>query len=400
MHTDGSNWFTSLLTLRSTAAASLIMVAVAQTACTATNAEQGPPPTPQIPVAKPLVQAIAPTQQFPARVEAIDRVELRPRVSGYVEQVLFEEGAIVRKGEPLVRIDPRPYRARLNEAHARLELARADLVLAHQEQDRAHRLVARSAIAVQELDRREAALAAARARVAAANAAHEQAALELSYTEIRAPISGRIGRALVTVGNLVSAADGGGTLLATLISTDPVYVTFDLDEKTAAQAGREGEHVLPVRFLAAGGATEALGTLAFLDNELGNGTGTLRARAQLENTDGVLVPGMLGRVTVTLNHLNESLLIDDKAVGTDQGQRYVLVAGASGAVEYRPIETGGLHGALRVVRHGLSAEDQVVVNGLMKVQPGAVIKPVQVSMERTAAGDYSPMTSSVVATAE
>lgn len=400
MHTDGPNWFSSRFNLRSTAAASLILLAAAQAACTATSAEQATPPTPQIPVAKPLVQAIAPSQQYPARIEAIDRVELRPRVSGYVEQVLFEEGAVVRKGQPLVRIDARPYRARLNEAQAGLELARADLALAQQEQERAHRLVARSAIAVQELDRREAALAAARARVAAAKAAHEQAALELSYTEILAPITGRIGRAQVTVGNLVSAADGGGTLLAILVSTDPVYVTFDLDEKTAAQAGREGENVLPVRFAAAGRATEAIGTLAFLDNELGNGTGTLRARAQLHNADGVLVPGMLGRVTVTLNHLDDSLLIDDKAVGTDQGQRYVLVAGAGGALEYRPIETGALHGALRVVSQGLTADDQVVVNGLMKVRPGAVIQPVPVSMARAAAGDYSPLAASVVATAE
>jgi RND family efflux transporter MFP subunit len=361
-------------------------------------ASQAALPPPQIPVATPLAKAVPTVRDYPARVEAIDRVELRPRVSGYVERVLFTEGSVVSAGEPLVEIDARPYRAKLAEADAALSLAQADLVLAGQERDRAARLVAREALATQELQRREAAFAAAEARVAAATAAREAAALDLSFTTIVAPVSGRIGRAEVTPGNLVNAGPMGGTLLATLVSVDPVYVTFDLDESTALGMGSAAA-ILPVTLEVAGEARE--GHVAFLDNEVGSGTGTLRARALVANADARLVPGMLGRVTVALAAEQHSLLIDDKAIGTDQGRRFVLVAGAGGALEYRPIETGPMHEGLRVVRAGLSADDRVVVNGLMRVRPGAVVEPVPVGMERAAAGDYTPATSAaLVAQAE
>lgn len=347
-------------------------------------------PAPPIPVAQPLVQRVAIAQQYPARVEAIDRVELRPRVSGYVERVHFTEGSIVAAGDPLVSIDGRPYRAKLEEAAAALALAESDRELARQEQERAERLVARKALAQQELDRRAAALVAAEARVAAARAARELAALELSFTDVRAPIAGRIGRAEVTPGNLVSASAAGGTLLATLVAIDPLYISFDLDEATASAAGRDGENILPIRF-SAGTLPEVEAEVAFLDNEVGRGTGTLRLRATVANPEGQLIPGMLGRAVVSLAGEQSSLLIDDKAIGTDQGRRYVLVAGEGDTLEYRPIETGPLHGALRVVSSGLSPADRVVVNGLMRVRPGSVIAPVPVPMERAAAGDYTPI---------
>jgi multidrug efflux system membrane fusion protein len=357
-------------------------------------------PAPQIPVAQPLIQRVAIPQQYPARVEAINRVELRPRVSGYVETVHFTEGSIVTAGDRLLTIDARPYRAKLEEAAAALALAESDRELARQEQQRAERLVARKAIAQQELDRRTAALVAAEARVAAAHAARELASLELSFTEVKAPIGGRIGRAEVTPGNLVSASAAGGTLLATLISVDPLYISFDIDEQTASAAGRDGENILPIRFSA--GAVEDLeAEIAFLDNELGRGTGTLRLRATVANPNGQLIPGMLGRAVVSLASEETSILIDDKAIGTDQGRRYVLVAGQGARLEYRPIETGPLHGGLRVVTSGLSSDDQVVVNGLMRVRPGVVIEPVPVTMDKAAAGDYTPIavpTSLVAAT--
>jgi RND family efflux transporter MFP subunit len=355
-------------------------------------------PPPQIPVATPLVKAVPNVRQYPARVEAVDRVELRPRISGYVDRILFTEGSVVAAGQPLVEIDPRPYRAKLAEAEAAFALARSDLVLAGQERDRAVRLVAREALSTQELQRREAALAAAEARIAAATAAREAAALDLSFTTIVAPVAGRIGRAEVTPGNLVSAAPGGGTLLATLVSIDPVYVSFDVDESTALNMSSAAA-MLPVTLEVAGESRE--GHIAFLDNELGRGTGTLRARATVMNADARLVPGMMGRVTVALAAEQQSLLIDEKAIGTDQGRRFVLVAGEEGTLEYRPIETGPMHGGLRVVRAGLLADDRVVVNGLMRVRPGTVIEPVAVGMERAAAGDYTPAASaSLVAAAE
>jgi membrane fusion protein, multidrug efflux system len=363
--------------------------------CNVEGADQRPPSAPEIPVARPELRSIAPSHHFPGRVEAINRVELRPRVSGYIEAVLFEEGALVQKGQLLYRIDARPYRARLAEADAALALATAELKLAQQEQARAKRLVEHNAIAVQELDRREAALSAARARLAVAEAARKLSALELTYADIHAPITGRVGRALATVGNLVSADSSGGSLLTVLVSTDPVFVTFDIDEMTAAQAGANGERLKPVRFSVAGQSTEATGTVTFLDNEMGKGTGTLRLRAQLQNPDGRLMPGMLGRVTLTLDQTHETLLIDDKAIGTDQGHRYVLVAGEDGKLAYRLVDTGAQHGALRAINSGLAPDDLVVVNGLMRVRPGAVIQPVPVSMERAAAGDYTPIRSSV-----
>ncbi len=347
-------------------------------------------PAPPIPVAQPLVQRVAIAQQYPARVEAIDRVELRPRVSGYIESVHFTEGSLVAAGDRLVSIDARPYQAKLDEAAAALALAESDRELARQEQERAERLVARKALAQQELERRGAAVVAAEARVAAARAARELAALELSFTEVRAPITGRIGRAEVTPGNLVTASAAGGTLLATVVSMDPLYISFDMDEATASAAGRDGENILPIRF-SAGAVQELEAEVVFLDNELGRGTGTLRLRAAVANPEGQLIPGMLGRASVALATEGSSLLIDDKAIGTDQGRRYVLVAGEGGKLEYRPIEIGPLHGALRVVNSGLTADELVVVNGLMRVRPGAVIAPVQVPMEKAAAGDYTPI---------
>lgn len=367
-------------------------------ACGVGNAGPAAPQAPQIPVAAPIVQAVAPTHEYPGRVEAIDRVELRPRVSGYVEEVAFEEGAYVRKGQRLFRIDARPYRARFAEAEAAFALAQADLNLAREEHQRAERLVARNAIAAQELDRRAAALAAADARVAAARASREAAALDLSFTNVAAPISGRIGRAQVTEGNLVSATAGTGTLLAVLVSTESMYVTFDMTDAVAASVVT-GAQKLQVRFAAAKGS-EAVGHLAFLDNELGPATGTLRARAAFENRDGSLVPGMIGKVTLVLAERNDALLVDEKAIGTNQGQRFVLVVGKEGALEYRPVTLGARIGALRIVDQGLAAGDAIVVNALMRVRPGAVIQPVPVSMERAAAGDYSPLATNVVAAKE
>ncbi|HSF43285.1 MAG TPA: efflux RND transporter periplasmic adaptor subunit [Thermoanaerobaculia bacterium] len=334
------------------------------------------------PVARPLVRTVPLVQTYPAEVEAVERVELRPRVAGSLEAVEFREGARVARGQILFRIDPRPYRAALAGAEAVLAQAEADAREAEREAGRAARLLERRALAVEETERRRAVAEAAAARVAAARAAVEQARLELGFTEVRSPIAGLIGRAEVTRGNLV----GPETRLAVVVATDPVYVRFDVDENTlAARAGFPRER-WKVRFTPQGAGESLPAELAFVENEIGRGTGTLRVRARLANSAGAVIPGMYGSVALTFGEEAGALLVREEAIGVDQGQRFVLAVGRGNVLEgnvleYRPVTLGPRVDGLRVVASGLSAEDRVVVNGLFRLRPGAPVAPREVPMQ-------------------
>ena len=323
-------------------------------------------------VAMPVVKTVAITQSYPAQVEAIERVELRPQVAGALESVNFAEGTNVAKGQLLFRIDPRPYAAALAEAEAALAQAEADAQAALSEGARASRLVQKKAISQEDADRRTAAAGVAQARVDAARAAVRRARLNLSFTEVKSPIAGRIGRAEVTRGNLVSPE----TRLAVVVGTNPVYVRFDVDENTLVQHLGKGTGKWRVDF----NGTPA--EVAFVENEIGRGTGTLRIRARLANPKGSVIPGMYGTATLTLGEEQNAILVRDEAIGADQGQRFVLVVDAKSTLQYRAVTLGAREGDLRVVKSGLDAKDRVVVNGLFRLRPGMPVAPTVVAMEK------------------
>jgi multidrug efflux system membrane fusion protein len=332
-------------------------------------------------VATPVVRTIAITQSYPAQVEAIERVELRPPVSGALEAVNFTEGALVRRGQVLFRIDGRPYAAALAEAEAALAQAEADAEATLREGSRAARLVEKQAISREDADRRQASAGVARARVAAARAAVERARLTLSFTEVRSPISGRIGRAETTRGNLVSPQ----TRLAVIVATNPVYVRFDVDENTLASYLGKGTGRWRVQFAQQGSPTRIPAEVAFVENEIGRGTGTLRIRARLANANGTVIPGMYGTAILTIGEEKNAILVRDEAIGADQGQRFVLVADDKNVLQYRPVTLGARERDLRVVKSGLAASDRVVINGLFRLRPGMPVAPSLSSMEAKAA---------------
>ncbi|MDP2054248.1 MAG: efflux RND transporter periplasmic adaptor subunit [Acidobacteriota bacterium] len=314
---------------------------------------------------------------YTGRVEAVHTVELRPRVGGALEQVLFREGSLVRRGTPLFRIDPRPYSIALRRAEAELATVAAQLVRAREESRRAERLAAADAVAVEELDRRRAEVAMLEGQLDAARAAVQDAALNLEFTTVQAPVTGRVGRAEVMPGNLVNGGTGEGTRLAVLHSTDPVYVYFDLDPATATAAAAQTRAAwrASVSVLDGGGAIQ--GPIDFVDNGVGPQTGTLRVRARLPNADGRLLPGSVVKVGFRYGTAARATVVPELAIGTDQGARFVFVAAADGTVEYRPITTGARSGSWRVVSDAVRAGDQVILPGMPGLRPGIKVAPVQ-----------------------
>lgn len=349
---------------------------------TATPAAAVAPPA--VSVATVVSRQIADFDEFTGRFEAVERVEIRPRVSGYISSVNFVQGREVTKGEVLFVIDPRPYEASLKQAQAQLEQTRSQLTLASSEQDRANKLLGAHAISREELESRESALAQANANVAGAQAAVDTAALNLGFTRVTAPITGVVSRAEITAGNLVTS---GQTLLTTVVSVDPIYVSFQGDEQgflsfmNYARKGGEAEVTHPV-FV--GLANEAgyphEGAIAFVDNEIDPATGTVRVRGRLDNHERQFTPGMFARVKVTGAKTFPALLINESAVGTDQGLKYVLRVGRDNSIEYRQVKLGPVVDGLRVVREGLAVGDTIVVNGLQHVRPGMTITPQRIAM--------------------
>jgi membrane fusion protein, multidrug efflux system len=351
-------------------------------ACSKTAAQQGPPPPPQVAVAPVIERDVTEWDEFTGRLQAVDSVEVRPRVSGFVSAVRFSEGAMVRKGDLLFQIDPRPFQAEVDRLQAELTRARATVDRANSELARAERLHRENAIANEERDRRASFAQESAAQVAAVEAALRAAALNLEFTHVTAPINGRVGRAIVTEGNLVSSGPGEATLLTTVVSLDPVYAYFDADEQIylkytggpARNRGAIDRHITMA--LANEDGYPRQGTLDFLDNQLDGATGTIRARAVFRNTDGQLTPGLFVRLRLAGAGSYRGLLIQDRAVGTDLSKKFVYVVTPKQEIEYRPVTVGPIVQGLRVVRSGLKAGEAVVVNGLQRIRPGVQVKAV------------------------
>jgi RND family efflux transporter MFP subunit len=344
------------------------------------------PPAPQVSVAPALSRKVTDSEEFTGRFEAVERVEVRPRVSGYISSVNFKDGSEVHKGDVLFVIDPRPYVAERDRARAQLAQARAQLVLARSERDRATKLLAQHAISQEEFDTRTSGLEQGQANVEAAQAALDAAALNLDFTRVTAPISGRISRALVTSGNSVT---NGQTLLTTLVSLDPIYVAFDGDEQEYLRyigngrdtAGDSQAARNPVQVgLASENGFPHAGVMVFIDNALDPMTGTIRSRALLENHERLFTPGLFARIKLLGSTQHDAVLVNDSAIGTDQTVRYVLVLARDNKVEYRPVQLGPVVDGLRVVQSGLAAGETIVVNGLQRVRPGAQVAPQHVAM--------------------
>jgi multidrug efflux system membrane fusion protein len=348
------------------------------------------PPPPEVSVAKVLSKEVSPWDEFTGRVSAVETVELRPRVSGYIERVAYEEGSEVHKGDLLFVIDQRRYRAALDRASAELERARSEAQLAVTEYERARTLLTAKAISREEFDARSAAHAQGNAAVRAAEAAVDNAKLDLQFTEVRAPIEGRAGRALVTVGNLAQA---DATLLTTVVSIDPVHVYFDADEQTFlryTELARRGEHRTSSSPVRVGLANETGfphdGSVDFIDNQVDPRTGTIRARAVVPNADRAFTPGLFARVQMQGGRRFDALLIDEKAVLTDQDRKYVYVLGPGNVAVRKDVELGRKVGALRVVDYGLDLQDFVIVHGVQKVFfAGMPVAPQTIAM-----GDPAP----------
>ncbi|WP_439273358.1 efflux RND transporter periplasmic adaptor subunit [Pseudochrobactrum sp. HB0163] len=345
-------------------------------------------PAPQVSVAQVITRKIAPFAEFSGHIEAVRAVELRPRVGGAIDAVSVPEGGLVQAGELLFQIDPRPFQVALNAASAELQQAKVLLDQAEIDFRRAEMLTPNGTVSRKTFDDARAARRQRQAQVEIAKAAVARAELDLSFTHVTAPIAGRVDRILVTQGNLVTGGNtGAATLLTTIVSTDPLYVYFDIDEAAyldfaaRARAGNSGQNGgnFPVHIgLMTDTGFPHPGELDFLSNSIDRNTGTIRARAVIKNPDGRLAPGLFTRVKLTTAEPAQTVLIDEQAIGTDQGRRYVLTLGAENKAEYRLVELGPMIDGLRVVTSGLKPGEKIIIKGL--VRPGMQVDPQMVSM--------------------
>lgn len=364
--------------------------------CTSEAAPAGAPPPPEVSVATVVSKDVARWDEFTGRVAAVETVELRPRVSGYVQQVAYKEGDDVRKGDLLFVVDPRPYKAALDQALANLERAKAEQSLAQTQDRRAQTLIDAKAISREEFEIRKAASSQGNAGVRAAEAAVAAARLDLQFTQVRSPIDGKAGRALVTEGNLAQA---DATLLTTVVSQDPMYIYFESDEQAFlryAALARKGERENgdnPVRIgLANEDGYPHAGTVDFIDNQVDAATGTIRARAVVRNPERVFTPGLFARVQLQGSGKFKAMLIDDKAVLTDQDRKYVYVLGPQDTAVRKDIVPGPMIDGLRVVSQGLAPSDKVIVHGVQKVfMPGMPVAPKAIAMGAPPAGEKVAM---------
>jgi RND family efflux transporter MFP subunit len=357
------------------------------------------PPTP-VAVSLPVERYVTDQVDFTARLAAVDSVEVRAHVWGYLDKVNFAEGALVQKGDVLFELDPRPYQALLDQAKAKVRQDEAQLTYDNAEYERNLRLIRTGAVSQSDLDRTAAARGVDIANIAADKAMVASRQLDLEYTKVIAPVSGRVSRYVVTVGNLIQSGDqNGGTLLTTLVSVDPMYAYFDVDEYTALrvrQLAREGRSDSPRD----GGYPVSLGLaneegfphqgrINFVDNQVNPKTGTIRVRGVFPNQAQVLLPGLFGRIRTPIGRPHQALLVSDRAIDTDQGQKVVYVVDRDDKVVSRPVRLGALHDGLREITDGLKRGERVIVKGLQQVRPGMTVEPTLVDMPTSFRGQES-----------
>jgi len=358
-----------------------------------TQAQNAAPPPPQVTVSKPVKKLVSEHDEYVGRFVAFDYVEVRARVSGYLETIHFTDGQLVKQGDPLFTIDQRPFQATLDQAKAAVEQAKANLAFAEADLARGESLRTGTTITQQALDQRLQAKRVATASVTAQEAAVRQAELDMQFTELKAPISGRIGDRRVSIGNLVTGGTTGNTtLLATITSIDPIRFEYTMDEgsylrylRAASAAGAHSANrgmSLPVRLkLIDEKDFTHEGKIDFVDNAIDRSSGTIRGRAEFANADGRLTPGMFGRLQIDVSAPAEALLVPDAAVGTEQVRKFVYVVGNDNVATPKYVTLGqAAEGGLRVIKSGLTADDVVIVNGLMRVRPGAKVTPEQAAV--------------------
>jgi RND family efflux transporter MFP subunit len=369
-------------------AAAIILLAPALAGCGQNQpAAGGPPPPPAVTVAKPIERGITDQDEYVGRFVAVDSVEIRARVSGYLDQIHFRDGQMVKQGDLLFTIDKRPFQNTVAQARGTLAQAKANLAFAEADLERAKQLVRDRTITEQTFDQRTQAQRSATASVAANEAAVRQAELDLEFTELRAPIAGRIGDRRVSRGNLVTGGAGGTTtMLANIVSIDPIRFEFTMDEASYLRyerfsgsgkevTGREGGVMVGLKLLDEK-TFEHRGYMDFVDNAIERSTGTIRGRASFSNPNGVLTPGMFGRIRVPGSPTYNALLLPDAAIGTEQVRKFVLVIGDDNTAVQKYVTLGHLSDDnLRIVKDGIKASDRVIVNGLMRVRPGQKVTP-------------------------
>jgi gold/copper resistance efflux system membrane fusion protein len=378
---------------------SRLLALVSSTAASKAAAQPGEMPAPQVPVAEVVTRKVALSVDFTGHLEATKVVELRPRVGGPIDAVSVPEGGLVRPGQLLFQIDPRPFQVALDAAKAQLQQAVVLLDQADIDFKRVESLAPKGTVSRKTYDDAQTARRQRQAQVEIAKASVAGAELDLSFTRVTAPIGGRVDRVLVSEGNLVAGGNAGAaTLLTTIVSTDPLYVYFDIDEATylefvvrarAIESGKAaGKIPVQVGLMTEDGFPHA-GEFDFLSNRVDRSTGTIRARAIVKNPDGRLAPGLFARVNLVTAEPVQTVLIDDQAIGIDQGNRYVMVLGTEDKAEYRPVELGPMIDGLRVVTAGLNSGEKIIVKGL--VRPGMRVAPQMISMlpDQSADGDRS-----------
>ena len=359
----------------------VLVAALALAGCGHGSAAAGPAgaaPPPAVSVAEVVARPLRDFEEFSGRLEPVTSASIQPRVGGFIESAAFAEGAHVRKGQVLFSIDARPYQAEVDRLAAQLKRARTQAELAASNHARGQQLLAKHVIAQQDFDQLATAAQSSRDDIGAAEAALEAARLNLEFTQVRAPIDGRVSRMLITPGNLVTTA----SVLTTVVSDDPVYAYFDADEQTYlrfAHDANRGDSPVYLGLIDEQGYPHQ-GRLDFLDNRVDPNSGTIRARAVFANHDGRFTPGLFARIKLVGGDARDRVLIDERAVGTDLGKKFVLALKADNTLEYRPVVLGASIEGLRVVNEGLAAGDVIVVNGLQHVRPGAAVTPQRVAM--------------------